>query len=52
MLTALDAPPDRLDENEQSFVANIREHGWFRTSVFADGVHQFNELCRIIKATR
>lgn len=36
MLTALDAPPDRLDENEQSFVENIREHGWFRTSVFAD----------------
>ena len=34
MLTALDAPPDALDEGEQSFVAAIRQHGWFRTAVF------------------
>ena len=36
MLTALDAPPDALDEGEQSFVAKIKEHGWFRTGVFGD----------------
>jgi len=36
MRTALDAPADRLDEHERSFVANIREHGWFRTGVFPD----------------
>jgi hypothetical protein len=36
MLTALDAPPDALDEAEQSFVAKIREHGWFRTSIFGE----------------
>ena len=36
MLTALDAPPDELDEGERSFVAKIREHGWFRTGVFGD----------------
>ena len=37
MRTALDAPDDALDEHERSFVANIREHGWFRTSVLAEG---------------
>ncbi len=36
MRTALDAPPDALDEAEQSFVAKVREHGWFRTGVFGD----------------
>lgn len=36
MRTALDAPADLLDEHEQSFVAQIREHGWFRTSVLAE----------------
>ena len=36
MLTALDAPPDALDQAEGSFVANVREHGWFRTAVSAD----------------
>lgn len=36
MSTALDAPPDALDQDEQSFVAKIREHGWFRTTVFGD----------------
>lgn len=36
MLTALDAPPDALDDGEQSFVAKVRELGWFRTSVFGD----------------
>lgn len=37
MLTALDVPPNTLNEGEQSFVANIKEHGWFRTGVFGDG---------------
>jgi hypothetical protein len=36
MRTALDAPPDILDEGEQSFVAKVREHGWFRTGVLGD----------------
>lgn len=36
MRTALDAPTETLDEHERSFVASIREHGWFRTSVFAE----------------
>jgi hypothetical protein len=36
MRTALDAPLDTLDEGEQSFVASIREHGWFRTSILGD----------------
>lgn len=36
MLTVLDAPPDALDEAEQSFVSKVREHGWFRTGVFGD----------------
>ena len=35
-MTALDASPDVLDESEGSFVAKIREHGWFRTNVFGD----------------
>lgn len=34
MRTALDAPIDALDEQEQSFVAKIRDHGWYRTGVF------------------
>ena len=34
--TALDVPSAELDEHERSFVANIREHGWFRTAVSAD----------------
>jgi hypothetical protein len=36
MRTALDAPTEALDEHEQNFVAKIREHGWMRTTVFAD----------------
>ncbi|MEG3143459.1 DUF4262 domain-containing protein [Sphingomonas sp. RT2P30] len=36
MHTALDTPTDALDEQERSFVASIREHGWFRTSVLAE----------------
>ena len=36
MATALDAPADVLDDQEKSFVAQVREHGWFRTSVFED----------------
>ena len=36
MRTALDAPPDVLDDGEQSFVVKVRELGWFRTSVFGD----------------
>lgn len=37
MRTALDAPAERLDAPERSFVGGVREHGWFRTSVFAEG---------------
>ena len=36
MLTALDASPDALDDREKSFVANIREHGWLRTNIYAE----------------
>lgn len=36
MLTALDAHHDALDDQERAFVASVREHGWFRTSVFAE----------------
>jgi hypothetical protein len=36
MLTALDAPPDALDESERAFVAKVKEHGWFRRNVFGD----------------
>lgn len=36
MLTALDAPESALDEHERRFVANIRKHGWIRTSVFGE----------------
>ncbi len=36
MLTALDAPPEMLDQHEQNFVAKIREHGWFDMQVGAD----------------
>lgn len=36
MKTALDAAIEMLDESERDFVAKIREHGWFRTEVFAD----------------
>jgi Domain of unknown function (DUF4262) len=36
MATALDAPAEILDQQEQSFVAKIREHGWFCTNVQAD----------------
>ena len=37
MLTALDAPESTFNNYERNFVAKIREYGWFRTSVFADG---------------
>ena len=37
--TALSAPETALDDGEKNFVANIREHGWFRTSVFSDEDH-------------
>jgi len=37
MRTALDAAEETLDERERDFIRNIREHGWFRTSVFGDG---------------
>ncbi len=36
MFTALDAADDALDDSEKSFVANIGEHGWFRTGVFGE----------------
>ncbi|WP_175870785.1 DUF4262 domain-containing protein [Burkholderia sp. BCC0397] len=35
--TALDAPDSALEEDEQRFVHQIRQHGWFRTEVFAEG---------------
>ncbi len=38
MRSALDAPIESLDQNERVFVSNVREHGWFRTSVFEDEV--------------
>lgn len=37
MNTALLAPEGTLDEDEQRFVSSIREHGWYRTRVFAEG---------------
>ena len=36
MTTALDTPASALDEHEQNFVADVREHGWFRTAVSGD----------------
>ena len=36
MRTALDSPASTLDADEADFVANIRTHGWFGTSVLAD----------------
>jgi hypothetical protein len=36
MRTDQDANPAELDEPEKNFVSQIREHGWFRTSVSAD----------------
>jgi hypothetical protein len=39
--SALDADPADLDEHERSFVALIREHGWFNTRVF-DGDPPFS----------
>ena len=33
MRTALDAPSDRLDEEEREFVGAIREYGWYSTHV-------------------
>jgi Domain of unknown function (DUF4262) len=35
MLTALDAPYAKLDEQERKFVGGIRAHGWFATHVFS-----------------
>lgn len=37
MRTALDAPSEALDPVEKNFVAKIREYGFFRTEVGADG---------------
>lgn len=36
MRTALDVPSEVLDPSEQSFVAKIKDHGWFRTEVFGE----------------
>lgn len=36
MQTAFDAPIQTLDVDERSFVAMLREHGWYRTEVSAD----------------
>eukprot|EP01037_Dinobryon_pediforme_P001534 gene1534-1557_t len=39
MLTALDASPESLDQNERHFVDIIRVHGWFNTTVLPDPDH-------------
>ncbi|MDF2495425.1 MAG: hypothetical protein K0S66_2359 [Sphingomonas sp.] len=36
MMTALDLPPDTLDEAERSFCDTIRQHGWLRTAALAE----------------
>ncbi|RYF39666.1 MAG: DUF4262 domain-containing protein [Cytophagaceae bacterium] len=36
MITALDAPANVLDADEKSFIARIRQHGWFDTAVSGD----------------
>jgi hypothetical protein len=36
MRTALDAPPEKLDESERSFIDCIRKHGWFDMHVAGD----------------
>ena len=36
MKTALDAPANELDEDDISFIAKVKDHGWTRTSVFED----------------
>jgi hypothetical protein len=41
MRTALDGAEETLDEHERDFIGNIREHGWFRTSVSGDGGNDF-----------
>jgi hypothetical protein len=33
------APNEALDKSEQNFVANVREHGWFRTDIFEEEGH-------------
>ncbi len=35
--TKFDALPETLDEGDLKFLGNLREHGWFRTSVSEDG---------------
>jgi Domain of unknown function (DUF4262) len=34
--TKFDAPPDSLDKHDVKFLDNVRQHGWFRTSIFED----------------
>ncbi|MGH7019324.1 MAG: DUF4262 domain-containing protein [Brevundimonas sp.] len=36
MRTALDAPSNTLNAYERDFIANVRAHGWFNTSVSGD----------------
>ena len=36
MITTLDWPTAKLDHAEQSFVDNIRKHGWLRTAALAE----------------
>ena len=36
MLTALDAPAEKLDDQETNFVKQIRKYGWFRSNIFED----------------
>lgn len=39
MTTALDAPADALNPQEQTFVAIMREHGWHHMGVLGDAEH-------------
>lgn len=36
MFTALDAPDEKLDDDERDFVRNIREHGWFDNRILPE----------------
>ncbi len=40
MRTALDAPPEALDEQEARVVGKIREYGWFSHDIFAEPGHK------------
>ena len=38
MLTALQAPEDRLDEGERDFVGKVKQYGWMQTDVSGDDI--------------